>query len=80
MTTTYTTRIFGDTISIAADFAQASSPVTGDISGGYQVADFHHGPAAAMRRALEQLVEASGDSIEDYAVQIDKAVSKTRAA
>ena len=76
MTTTYTTRIFGDTITIAGDFAQASSPVTGDIGGGYQVADFQHRPAAAMRRALEQLVEASGDSVEDFADQIDAAISK----
>ena len=76
MTTTYTTRIFSDTITITADFTQASSPITGDISGGYQVADFRHSPAAAMRRALEQLVEASGDSIEDYALQIDRAVGK----
>ena len=76
MTTTCTARIFSDTISITADFAQASSPVTGDISGGYQAAAFSHSPAKAMRRALEQLVEASGDSIEDYIDQIDKAVSK----
>jgi len=76
MTTTHTTRIFGDTITITADFAQAASPVTGDISGGYQVADFRHSPAAAMRAALEQLVVASGDSVEDFADQIDKAISK----
>jgi len=80
MTTTHTTRIFGDTITITADFAQASSPVTGDISGGYQAADFQHSPAAAMRRALEQLVEASGDSVEDFADQIDKAVGQMRSA
>ena len=74
MTTTYTTRIFSDTITITADFAQASSPVTGDISGGYQAGDFQHSPAAAMRRALEQLVEASGDSVEDFADQIANAL------
>ena len=76
MTTTYTTRIFSETVSITADFSQASSPVTGDISGGYQVAVFSHSPAMAMRIALEQLVKASGDSIEDYADQIDKAVGR----
>ena len=76
MTTTYTTRIFSDTVSITADFAQASSPVTGDISGGYQVAAFSHSPTKAMRRALEQLVEASGGSIENYIDQIDKAIGK----
>ena len=74
MTTTYTTRIFSDTVSITADFAQASSPVTGDISGGYQAADFQHSPAAAMRRALEQLIEASGDSVEDFSDQIANAL------
>jgi len=76
---TYKTRIFSDTVSITADFSEASCPVTGDIGGGYQVADFRHSPKGAMRCALEQLVKASGDSTDDFRDDINAALNHMQA-
>jgi len=78
--TTYTTNIFSEEISITGNFSDATSPVSGDISRGYQVAAFRHSPAMAMRTALVQLVIASGDSPEDFADEIDDAVCKMRSS
>lgn len=74
-TTTYTATLFGDAYTMTADFAQASCPVEYDGNASqYQVADFGHDAAEAMRRHLEACVEAGGDDADDYADEIDAAV------
>lgn len=80
-TTTYTTKFLGQTYSLRADFAQASSQI--EHLGGdgqwhpqpMQVADYRHRPAGAMRHLLEQLVAEGGDSVEDYEDEIADAVA-----
>lgn len=60
-----------DTVSVTADWAQASCPITGDLDGGYRVADFRHRPERALRRALEQMAVASGESLDDSDTQAE---------
>jgi hypothetical protein len=65
-----------DTISVSADWGQASCPITGDLDG-FQVADFQHRPERALRRALEQCAQAEGASLDDPDTQaaIDAALA-----
>lgn len=76
-TQTYTTKFFGDVYTMQADFAQASSPIIFcDLTTQYQVADFAHDSADAMRTLLEACCRMSGDDpeSEDMASEIDAAV------
>jgi hypothetical protein len=81
--TTYTVTIWGETVQMAADFAQASCPIQfldedGNwIGTGKQVADFQHRPEVAMRDALEADAKMSGDDPEendDVADEIEAAI------
>ena len=74
----YTTRIFGDRVTITGNFARDESPITGDITPGYRVADFDRSPHKAMKRAIEQRVTASGAAMEDFKDQTNKAVNLMR--
>ena len=60
-----------DTVSVSADWGQASCPIAGDLAGGYQVADFRHRPERALRRALEQCAQAEGASLDDPDTQAE---------
>lgn len=71
--TTYKTTCWGQSYEVSADWAQASSPVAGP-SGGRQVADFRHSPAAAIRDMLEDAVLAGGGEIDEAAGEIDEAI------
>lgn len=73
MTTTYTTKIWGDTFEISADFARASCPIKGDLHG-RQVADFRHSARAAMRSLLEEIAVMGGDDPEDAEDEIEAAL------
>lgn len=73
MMTTYTTKIWGETYEITADFAQASCPVHGDEHG-RQVADFRHSPRAAMESLLREMVEMGGDDPDESADEINAAL------
>lgn len=75
MKTTYSTKWGRDLIQIAADFSQAADQIDG--LPGYQVADFRHWPALAMRRALENCAHAEGMDLDDEETTelIDDAVS-----
>lgn len=54
-TETHTAKIWGIEMTIAANWAEASSPVLCDgESTQYQVADFMHNPKEAMRTFLRQ--------------------------
>jgi hypothetical protein len=46
----------------------------GDISGGYQVANFRHSPHAALRKALEQCASAEGMPLDERDEAIDTAM------
>lgn len=80
---TYETKCWGDTYRLAANFAEASSPVkVEDVDGNwqstqYQVADFRHRPEAAMRRILEETA-AMGDDPDDEEDAIEAAVESMR--
>ena len=71
---TLKTRWGSDIISVSANWNEASDQVTGDITGGYQVADFRHRPQRALRRALEQCAAEEGMSAEDSAALIETAL------
>jgi hypothetical protein len=76
-TATYTCDFFGDSYTMQADFAQASSTIIFcDRPTQYQVADFRHDSDEAMRHLLGQVAEMSGDDPcdEDIADEIDDAV------
>ncbi len=76
--TTYTTRWGSDTVSIRADWAQASAPVerlTGDgwEATGRQVAD-HAGPIPALRAEVEAMALADGRNYADAEADIVEAM------
>jgi len=83
-TQTITAELFGDVYQIRADWADAGSNIyragpDDDFelqweATGFQVADFAHRPAAAMRHELEQSVRAGGDDPEDFAAEIASAL------
>lgn len=68
-----TTTFGGETYSVSADWAQASSPVDG-VDGGRQVADFRHRPELALRQSIEESIRYSGDDPDDMADEIDAAI------
>ena len=73
----YKTTCWGQDFTISGNFAEASSPVEFDGRGTqYQVADFCHNPAGAMRRYLESVVQDGGDDPEsaEAVAAIDEAV------
>lgn len=78
--TTYTTEFCGDKYEITANFSLAGDPIVcnGETTQ-YQVADFSHDSDAAMRRILEECVDAGGDDIEDFRDDIEAAISGTKA-
>lgn len=70
MKTTLTTKIWGDTYGVRADWAQASDQVFSLGEDGwhgtqYQVASFQHSPEEALRRILETTAKMSGGEIDD---------------
>lgn len=73
-TATYTAKWGSDEIKVTADWSQASSPITGNLDGGYQVADFRHDWRLALREALSQCAEIEGMTIGDATVKINEAM------
>ena len=83
-TQTITAELCGDVYQIRADWADAGSNIyragpDDDFelqweATGFQVADFGHSPAAAMRHELEQSVRAGGDDPADFASEIADAL------
>ena len=83
MKTTYTTTIYDLTVSVTADWAQASCQITGDLPGGRQVADFSHSGKAALHAAVCAVLMAGGDVPDtdgawdgDVADRIDSAMRR----
>ena len=79
-TATRSTIIWGDTYSLRANWADASSPIERETEDGwqptgYQVADFAHSSEAAMREELRQAV-VSGDDPDDWSDEIDAAIER----
>jgi hypothetical protein len=74
---TYSTKWGDDTVTISADWAQASWHVEG-LNSGQQVADFRHDWERALRCALEECASIEGLDIEDAATQklIEDALSE----
>ena len=75
----YSTNWGDDTITISADFSEASSPVIGDPCG-RQVADFRHSPRRAMRAALEAAARADGLQAEEAEDKIEDALDRMTVA
>ena len=67
-TTTISTKWGSDTVSVSADWAQASCPVYGDTRG-RQVADFRHRPELAIRAALEDCAASEGMDMDAIATK-----------
>ena len=65
----------GDTIQVTADWSQAACPITGDLDGGYQVADFRHNPRHALRHALSDCARVEGLHPAKAGPMIDAAMS-----
>ncbi len=79
----YTVKIWGDTYSLRANWAEASSQIERDTEDGWmdtgtQVADYRHSPEAAMRAELQQSAVAGGDDIlnPNVAAEIDAALAE----
>jgi len=79
MITTYSTRFGGESISVSADWAQASCCIDGLES--YQVAAVRHSGERALRLAVEACAEADGEDIEDEdtIAMIESAMDKMKA-
>lgn len=73
---TISTKWGSDKISVTANWAQASDQITGDLDGGYQVADFRHDGRAALRKALEQCASIEGMADDEAETLIDAAMAK----
>lgn len=80
-TTHYVTHFMGARVTMSADFSQAADNIKMKWSNdhdfestAYQVASFGHMPWKALRHFLEEIVEDSGDSAEDFEAEIDKAM------
>ncbi len=76
----YTVKFFGDTYSLCANWADASSPIErgtedGWVSTGRQVGDYCHSARAAMRDELEMSLVVSGDLPADHVSEIESALS-----
>jgi peptidyl-tRNA hydrolase len=71
--TTYRTNWGMETIEIRANFAEASCPVQG--ADGFQVADFCHRPADAMRHVIETEARAEGLDLDDKDTQAEIAAA-----
>lgn len=82
--TTYTATVWGDTYRLRADWAEAASPIERDTAEGgwaptgWQVADYRHRPADAMRAELGRMELATGSDLQDERVQdeIDLAIAE----
>ena len=71
-TTLYAITVNGQQYTVSADWSQASSPVEFDGNGTqYQVADFRHSSAAAMRRNLANEFGVDDDELESADDSID---------
>ncbi len=76
------TTCWGEKFGVRADWAQAASQVEMlDCDGRwvgtqYQVANFQHDPAAALRRALEECAEAGGEYDANESAEIDNAIEE----
>ena len=75
----YRTTCWGDLYEVSANWAEASSEISG--LPGRQVADFRHSPHAALRRVLELEASASGagpfdDLPEEVVEEIDDAMER----
>lgn len=81
-TTILSTRVWGDTYAVRADWAQASDQVQaldadGDwIATGHQVADYRHSAEAALRAQLELSAIASGPFDETACAEIEAAMER----
>lgn len=72
---TISTKWGSDTISVTANWAEASSQIMGDLDGGHQVADFRHDGRAALRKALEQCASLECIPMDGREEMIDAAMS-----
>ena len=79
---TLETTIFNEKFGVSANWANAASPVLQlDCDGTYvstpfQVADFCHEPAEALRWVIEECIISSGDDPDDFTREIDNALEK----
>ncbi len=72
----YSTKCWGDTFTVAADWGRAASPVR--EMPGRQVADFRHSPERAMRALLEGEAILSGAIDRECRREITLAVKSMR--
>lgn len=81
-TTILSTRVWGDTYAVRANWAQASDQVQaldadGDwVATGHQVADYRHSAEAALRAQLELSAIASGPFDETARAEIEAAMER----
>ncbi len=87
MKTITSTDIYGDIYRLRADWTQASSQIERDTEDGWeptgwQVADFSHDSAEAMRQELRDAVRAGGDDPDESEIadEISKATLDCTAA
>jgi hypothetical protein len=72
-TETYRAKWGSDWVYISANWAEASSPVTG-VGGGRQVGDFGHSPRLAMERALYEFARDDGMDEDEQPDAVERAM------